>query len=125
MKAKTWALAVGLSAASAGVAQAADNKACLQSLRIYGWEAPNDHTLIVTDYAKKKYKVALTGVCTDLDNTKFAVAFVTLSGLSCVGPGDRVRYRDQTFGPQQCYVREVTSYTPPPKDAPKNGAKPY
>ena len=106
-------------AMAAGAAFAADAappaNVCLESARIYGWEAPNERTLIITDYSKKKYKVNLSGVCNGLDNTKIAIAFVTLGKLSCVGPGDSVRYRDQVFGNQRCLVSSVEAYTPPPK----------
>jgi hypothetical protein len=121
---RTAALALS-GALTAGAAYAADansadashpaDKPCLESARIYGWEAPNERTLIVTDYSKKQYKVSLSGVCSGLDNTKIAIAFVTLSKISCVGPGDAVRYRDQVFGPQRCLVSGVEAYTPPPK----------
>jgi hypothetical protein len=108
-------LGVALALAAVPVQAADAGKVCLQSARIFTWEAPDQHTLIVTDREKKTYKVTMAGTCLGLDNTKLAIAFITQSGISCVGQGDKVRYRDEVLGPQQCFVSKVEAYTPPPK----------
>ncbi len=50
----------------------AAESACLQSNRVWGWQAVDDRTLIVTDRNYKRYTVRLTGGCIGLD--KYAAA---------------------------------------------------
>jgi hypothetical protein len=82
--------------------------ACLQSNRIWGWQAVNDRTLIVTDRNYKRYTVSLTGGCVGLD--KYAAAPLVVearTNLGCMGQGDRVGFQAPGLGRLTCTVTEV------------------
>ena len=103
------ALIVGLllGANLASPVLAAEN-ACLQSNRVWGWQAVNDRTLVVTDRNNKRYTVRLTGGCIGLD--KYAavpLVFSTRTSLGCVGQGDRIAFRAPGLGSLTCMVTEV------------------
>ena len=100
-----------LGATLASPVLAAEN-ACLQSNRIWGWQAVDDRTLIVTDRNYKRYTVRLTGGCVGLDKyAAMALLVRTRTSLGCVGQGDRIGFDDRALGPLTCTVTEV-------KDAP-------
>jgi hypothetical protein len=94
-------------------AESGTDESCLRSNRIFSWEVRDDRTLIVTDMSRKRYKVAVVGTCIGLDNTKFAIAFETLSEMSCLRAGDVLRYHDPVFGPQRCPIAFVEIEAPP------------
>src|SRR6267378_1013531 len=91
------AVALGGAAALVGAdsatpVKAADN-ACLQNNRIWGWQAVDDRTLIVTDRTYRRFTVHLTGGCIGLD--KYAAASLvvrTATSLSCLMTGDRIAF---------------------------------
>ncbi|HEY4264808.1 MAG TPA: DUF6491 family protein [Micropepsaceae bacterium] len=87
---------------------AAEN-ACLQSNRVWGWQALDDHTLIVTDRNEKRYTVHLTGGCVGLDKyAASALVVSTRTSLGCIGQGDRIAFRAPGLGPLTCVVTNVT-----------------
>ena len=93
---------------------AAEN-ACLQNNRIWGWQAVNDRTLIVTDRTYRRYTVHLTGGCIGLD--KYAAASLvvrTSTSLSCLTTGDRIAFNSPGLGPLTCVVTDVKPGVPPP-----------
>jgi len=95
----------------------AAEEACLQSNRIWGWQAVNDRTLIVTDRTYNRYTVRLSGGCINLSQyTSAQLAFRTRTSLGCVGQGDMVAFNSPGIGPLSCFVTGV-------EEAPKQPAK--
>ena len=91
--------------------------ACLQANRIWGWQAVNDRTLIVTDRNYNRYTVRLSGGCINLRQyTAEPLAFSTRTSLGCVGQGDRIAFNSPGLGPLTCFVTGV-------EDAPKEAGK--
>jgi hypothetical protein len=86
---------------------ASAREVCLQSARISGYNAVDARTLIVTDTSRNKFRVRVAGICQGLDSPRLAVALRSSSRLSCIGSGDRVAFRDYTFGRQSCSIRSV------------------
>ena len=96
------------------VLAAADN-ACLQNNRIWGWQAVDDRTLIVTDRNYRRFSVHLTGGCIGLD--KYAAASLvvrTATSLSCLMQGDRIAFNSPGLGPLTCVVTDVKPGVPSP-----------
>jgi hypothetical protein len=96
---------------------AASENACLQNNRIWGWQAVDDRTLIVTDRNYKRFSVHLTGGCVGLD--KYAAASLvvrTSTSLSCLTTGDRIAFNSPGLGPLTCVVTDVqaAASAPPP-----------
>lgn len=95
---------------------AAEN-ACLQSNRIWGWQALNDRTLVVTDRTYNRYTVRLSGGCINLSQyTALPLIFRTKTDLGCVGQGDRIAFNSPGLGPLTCFVNGV-------EEAPKEAGK--
>jgi hypothetical protein len=93
----------------------AAESACLQSNRVWGWQAVDDRTLIVTDRNYKRYTVRLTGGCIGLD--KYAAAPLVVqarTSLGCMGQGDRIGFQAPGLGPLTCTVTEVQDAPPAP-----------
>ena len=111
---------LGVSVASPVLA--AEEKACLQNNRIWGWNAVNDRTLIVTDRTYNKYTVNLSGGCINLSQyTGVNLLFRTKTSLGCVTPGDQVAFNSPGLGRQSCFVNSVSAGTAPADAGP--GAK--
>ena len=92
---------------------AAEEKACLQNNRIWGWQAVNERTLILTDRSYERYTVSLRGGCVGLDNyagVKLVVRTKTSSG--CLSPGDSIAFDSPGLGPLSCSVSGVRSGVP-------------
>jgi len=112
---------LGVSAASPVLA-ATEEKACLQTIRIWGWQAVNDRTLIITDRTYNKYTVNLSGGCINLSQyTGVNLLFRTKTSLGCVTPGDQVAFNSPGLGRQSCFVNSVSAGTAPADSGP--GAK--
>jgi hypothetical protein len=95
----------------------AAEEACLQANRVWGWQALNDRTLIVTDRTYNRYTVRLSGGCINLaQNTSQQLVFRTKTSLGCVSAGDRVAFNSPGLGPLTCFVNAV-------EEAPKQPAK--
>lgn len=106
-----------LGAFSAGPVLAAADEACLQNNRIWGWQALDQRTLVVTDRQMKKYTVHLTGGCLNLD--KYVGAALLIRGkteLGCISQGDRIAFDSPGVGPLTCFVTSVQAG--PPSKAP-------
>jgi hypothetical protein len=103
------ALSVGFSVQSAF----AQGNVCLRSQWIDNWEIVDDKTLIVTDRRDQQYKIGLVGVCAGLQQTRFSLAFESLSELSCLRTGDSIHYNDLTFGRERCTISSIESYVAP------------
>ena len=88
----------------------AQSNVCLRSRDIYNWDVIDDKTLIVTDRRDQQYKIGLIGTCAGLQQTRFTLAFESLSELSCLRPGDSIRYNDLTFGPERCTISSIEAY---------------
>ena len=103
----------------AGPALAGEEKACVQNNRLWGWEAKDDRTLIITDRDYKKYTVSLRGGCIGLkQRTAATLVLVTRTSLGCLTEGDRVVFSAPGLGRLSCFVSEVTAGLPPPKPTP-------
>jgi len=119
MKTKNMLVVGLLLGATAASPVLAAEKACLQSNRVWGWQALDDKTLVVTDRNYKRYTVHLTGGCIGLDKYAAAPLVVrTRTSLGCVGEGDRVAFQAQGLGPLTCTVTDVTDA---PTSAPAPG----
>jgi hypothetical protein len=102
------ALGIGF---SVGVSSAfAQDNVCLRTQRIDNWEIIDDKTLILTDRLDRQYRLGLVGACTGLQQTRFSLGFETFSELSCIRPGDSIRFTDLTFGPERCTITSIESY---------------
>ena len=101
---------LGLSV-SVGVQSAlAQDNFCLRSNQIYNWEIVDDKTMIVTDRRDQQYEIGLVGSCAGLQQTRFSLAFESLSELSCLRPGDSIHYNDLSFGRERCTISSIESY---------------
>jgi hypothetical protein len=108
-----------LATAFGGPALHAEEKACVQNNRVWGWDAKDDRTLIITDRDYKKYTVSLRGGCIGLGRG-YAGASITLftrTSLGCLMQGDRVAFTSPGLGRLTCFVEDVTAGLPPPKPA--------
>ena len=100
------------------VLAAADN-ACLQNNRIWGWQAVDDRTLIVTDRNYKRFTVHLTGSCIGLNRYAGASLVVrTANNLSCLMTGDRIAFNSPDLGPLICVVTDTNPGVPSPPPPP-------
>jgi len=105
------ALLIGVNLA--GPVFAAEDNACLQSNRIWGWQAVNDRTLILTDRSYQRYTVDLTGGCIGLDRYAAAkLAIRTKTSLGCVSQDDKIDFNSPGIGPMSCFVQTVRSGVP-------------
>lgn len=83
-------------------------EACLQNNRIWGWQAVDQRTLIVTDRNYRRFTVHLTGGCLNLDKYVGASLVVRAkTNLGCIGQGDRVAFDSPGIGPLTCFVTSV------------------
>ena len=110
---------LGLSLVLGTLSAAAQGGVCLRTQQIDNWEALDDRTLIVTDRLDRQYKLGLVGSCTGLQQALFSLGFETFSELSCIRPGDSIRYNDLTFGPERCRITSVESYIAQEAENPK------
>lgn len=103
----------GEAAAQSTANPALSEKPCLRQRNIYDFKVvPGNRSLIVTDLARKRYRLNFMGVCHNLQH-QLALGFRTRSvgTLSCVEKGDSVIQRD-VVGPQECIVQGVEYQTP-------------
>ena len=87
--------------------------ACLRQGYIYDFQTlPGNRSLIVTDLARKRYRLNFIGVCYNLQH-HLSLGFKThgVGSLSCVGKGDSVVLRD-VVGPDQCVIKDIGYQTP-------------
>jgi len=109
---KTALTGLLMGAAVATPVLAAD-EACLQNNRIWGWQALNERTLVVTDREYKRYTVHLTGGCIGLDRYAGAgLEFRQKLNLGCLSQGDTVAFNSPGIGRQSCFVTSVESAAP-------------
>ena len=86
---------------------------CLRQRNIYDFKTvPGNRSLIVTDLARKRYRLNFVGTCYNLQY-QLGLAFRTrgVGTLSCVERGDSVLQRDEV-GPRQCLIQGVEYQTP-------------
>ncbi len=109
---KSWLflLALGLGFGLIGESAYAQDNICLRSQHIYNWDVVDDKTLIVTDRRDQQYMLGLVGSCAGLQQTRFSLAFESFSELSCLRPGDSIRYDDLTFGRERCTISSIEPY---------------
>jgi hypothetical protein len=100
-----------------GAALHAEEKACVQNNRMWGWDAKDDRTLIITDRDYKKYTVSLRGGCIGLGRNYagMSIVLVTRTSLGCLEGGDRVVFQSPGLGRLTCFVEDVKAGLPPPK----------
>lgn len=90
-----------------------DGEPCLQQGYIYDFKlVPGNRSLIVTDLARRRYRLNFMSKCYDLQY-QFGLRFKThgVGRLSCVARGDSVLLRN-TSGPGQCIVQDIQYQTP-------------
>ena len=102
--------ALGLSLGISAESVYAQGSTCLRSRDIYNWEIIDDKTLIVTDRRDQQYELGLVGTCAGLQQTRFSLAFESLSELSCLRPGDSIHYNDLSFGRERCTISSVEPF---------------
>ena len=88
---------------------------CLRQDMVWGWKVVDDKTLIVTDKARKAYKVSLKPGCFDL-KWHLRLGFKSYSGMgiSCLERNDYVTVPPDAGMPaQRCFISEIVAYTPP------------
>ena len=96
-----------------GPVLAAEGEVCLQGNRIWGWQAVNDRTLILTDRSYQRYTVDLTGGCINFDQYAGAKLMIrTKTSLGCVSPGDRIDFKSPGIGRMVCFVQSVRGGVP-------------
>lgn len=86
---------------------------CLRQRNIYDFKpVPGNRSLIVTDLARKRYRVNFVGACYNLQY-HLTLGFRTrgVGTLSCVEKGDSVLQRD-VVGPNTCIIQSVEYQTP-------------
>ena len=86
---------------------------CLRQRNIYDFKTvPGNRSLIVTDLARKRYRLNFMGVCYNLQY-HLSLGFKTrgVGTLSCVEKGDAVLQRD-VVGPNTCIIQNVEYQTP-------------
>jgi hypothetical protein len=101
-----------------------ESQTCLQNNRIWGWRAPDQRTLVLTDINSRRFLVKLSGGCIGLNDAILALQIRTTTNLGCLMRGDRVSYRAPALGEMTCFVDEVQPYASNPKeqyDHPYNG----
>lgn len=112
------ALVTGTLAASAAMAQGPRSapppaeKACLRPA-LYDYQpVPGNRAIVVTDLARKRYRLTFMGTCRDLQ-FHIGLRFKTFGagGLSCVSRGDQILMNDPV-NPNPCIVQSVDYQTP-------------
>ena len=86
---------------------------CLRQRNIYDFKTvPGNRSLIVTDLARKRYRLNFVTACYNLQY-QLGLGFKTrgVGTLSCVEKGDSVLQRD-VVGPNQCLIQSVEYQTP-------------
>jgi hypothetical protein len=86
---------------------------CLRQRNIYDFKTvPGNRSLIVTDLARKRYRLNFVTTCYNLQY-HLTLGFRTrgVGTLSCVERGDSVLQRD-VVGPNQCLIQSVEYQTP-------------
>ena len=99
--------------AQPATAPAPSDPPCLVQRNIYDFKTvPGNRSLIVTDLARKRYRLNFVGVCYNLQY-QLGLAFRTrgVGTLACVERGDSVLQRD-VVGPNQCLIQSVEYQTP-------------
>ena len=85
---------------------------CLRQRNIYDFKTvPGNRSLIVTDLARKRYRLNFMGVCYNLQH-HLTLGFKTrgVGTLSCVEKGDSVLQND-VVGPNTCIIQSVEYQT--------------
>jgi len=88
-------------------------QACLRPAQIYDYHpVPGNRAIVVTDLARKQYRLTFMGICRDLQY-HIALRFKTfgVGGLSCVGRGDQLQMNDPV-NPNPRIVQNVDYQTP-------------
>ena len=86
---------------------------CLRQRNIYDFKTvPGNRSLIVTDLARKRYRLNFMGVCSNLQY-HLGLGFKThgVGTLSCVSKGDQVVMHD-VVGPNWCVIKDIQAQTP-------------
>lgn len=86
---------------------------CLRQRNIYDFKTvPGNRSLIVTDLARRRYRLNFIGVCYNLQH-HLTLGFRTrgVGTLSCVEKGDSVLQND-VVGPNSCIIQSVEYQTP-------------
>ena len=98
--------------AQPATAPAPSDPPCLVQRNIYDFKTvPGNRSLIVTDLARKRYRLNFMGVCYNLQH-HLTLGFKTrgVGTLSCVEKGDSVLQND-VVGPNTCIIQSVEYQT--------------
>ena len=114
---RSFLIAALLCAAAPAFAQTpgptASEPVCLRQGYIYDFQnVPGDRSLVVTDRARKRYRLNFMGVCSNLQY-HLGLGFKTHGAgtLSCVAKGDQVVMHD-VVGPNWCVIKDIQYQTP-------------
>jgi hypothetical protein len=89
-----------------------EENACLRPAQIYDYHpVPGNHAIIITDLARKRYRLTFMGTCHNLQY-HIALAFKThgVGSLSCVARGDEAQLNDPVT-PVPCIVQKIEYQT--------------
>lgn len=104
--------AVLLACGGVGLAQAAPQADCLRTANIYDYTpVSGNRALIVTDKARRKFKLTFATRCTGLQYHMGLEFRAFGPGLACMARGDKVVTHD-VAGIPECLITAVTAYTP-------------
>ena len=110
---KLLVVAAMLCVTAPALAQSGRDAPCLRNRNIHDYQlVPGNRSLIVTDIARKRYRINFVGRCYDLQHN-FGLAFRTrgVGTLACVTRGDSV-YNNAAIGAgRQCIVESVEYQT--------------
>jgi hypothetical protein len=112
-----FAIPLAAQAQTAPVASAKPaSPVCLRQDMVRSWNVVDDKTLIVTDKARKAYKVSLKAGCYDLKwHLRLGFKSYNGMGVSCLARNDYVTVPPETGMPaQRCFISDIVAYTPPP-----------
>ena len=98
--------------ANAQDAKPADAPAdCLRTANIFDYTpVPGNRSLIVTDRARRQFKLTFAARCTGLQYHMGLQFRAFGSGLSCLARGDKVVTHD-VAGPPECIITSIVPYT--------------
>jgi Family of unknown function (DUF6491) len=88
---------------------------CLRQNMVWGWNVVDDKTLIVTDRARKAYRVSLMPGCFNLKfQMRLSLRSYSGMGLSCLTRNDYVLVPPNAGMPgQRCLISDIALYAPP------------
>ncbi|HKU55003.1 MAG TPA: DUF6491 family protein [Rhizomicrobium sp.] len=106
-------LVIAAPATAQSAVPAPSDPPCLRQRNIYDFKTvPGNRSLIVTDLARKRYRLNFMNTCYNLQyHLRLGFKTEGVGTLSCVARGDSVLQRD-VVGPNRCIIQSVEYQTP-------------